>query len=84
MSHDRLVARATRGERDPKLDAPMPKGFECECGTFHPFGFYVAAHWTELLIHTCEECGAKHAVINGIAKLKKKGKPKGSPSGSGK
>lgn len=43
----------------------MEKGFTCECGKFHEFGGYVAAHWNESLIHTCDACEAKHSVRAG-------------------
>jgi hypothetical protein len=39
------------------------KGFTCECGTFHEFGAYVAAHSDIELIFTCSKCGRKHIVI---------------------
>lgn len=43
------------------------KGFRCECGKWHPFGVYVMAHWTTLLLHTCDACGRKHDVLEGVA-----------------
>lgn len=45
-------------------------GFTCECGTFHIFGGYVAAHWTESLVHTCDKCQAEHEVRRGKATLR--------------
>ncbi len=52
----------------------MPKGFTCECGKFHEFGAYVAAHWDMILDHTCDQCGARHSVLKGSATLRKNGK----------
>lgn len=53
-----------------------PKGFGCECGKFHEFGVYVAAHWQEDLRHTCDKCGATHAVQRGHVRLLKVGRQK--------
>jgi hypothetical protein len=47
----------------------MKKGFICECGKYHEFGGYVAAHWREVLVHTCEACGRKHSVLAGNVRL---------------
>lgn len=41
----------------------------CECGTKHDLGGYVAAHWTEELIHTCCACQRKHSVCKGYLEL---------------
>lgn len=42
-------------------------GFNCTgCQKHHEFGVYVAAHWDEELIHTCE-CGSQHTVRRGTA-----------------
>lgn len=35
------------------------------CNKEHALGVYVAAHWDETLIHTCDQCGAKHSVLSG-------------------
>lgn len=56
------------------LDESMPKGWTCGCGTFHEFGVYVAAHWSDRLKHTCDRCGATHDVQRGVIKLLKKGR----------
>lgn len=48
-----------------------PKGFTCECSTFHRYSSYVYAHWRDRLFHTCEQCGAKHAIVCGVAFLQK-------------
>lgn len=40
------------------------KFWSCECGKEHTFGAYVAAHWNESLIHTCD-CGRKHELTAG-------------------
>jgi len=52
----------------------VPKGFTCECGTFHRYGLYVYAHWRDVLVHVCSKCGAMHHIIMGHVTLKKKGK----------
>lgn len=52
------------------------KGFTCECGTYHEFPMYVFAHWRNIILHTCEECGAKHEVICGSVTLKQAGSKK--------
>lgn len=52
----------------------MAKVFVCECGTYHKFVMYVAAHWRDILRHTCENCGAVHTIQMGYATLKKKGR----------
>lgn len=52
----------------------LRKGFTCECGEKHLFSVWVFGHWHEELIHTCERCGAKHAIEEGEVTLTKKGK----------
>jgi len=53
----------------------LPKGFDCKtCGKFHRFDPYVFAHSRDLLVHTCDNCGAKHEIIMFHATQKKKGK----------
>jgi hypothetical protein len=47
----------------------QPSGFTCECGTFHIFGVYVATHWRECLVHTCDVCKAEHDVQCGVVTL---------------
>ena len=55
----------------------MPEGFNCAtCGKRHEFGMYVAAHWDELLTHTCDSCGAQHHVQRGVAEQIKAGNAK--------
>lgn len=49
-----------------------PSGFVCECGKFHKFGMYVAAHWDLELTHTCDECGRQHRIVCGTATLKQR------------
>lgn len=42
--------------------SPTPAGFICtKCGKRNEFGAYVAAHYQEKLIHTCE-CGKRSSV----------------------
>ena len=55
----------------------MLKGFTCECGEFHEFGVWVAAHWSLSLVHTCDKCGRKHNVCRGLVTLKKEKERKG-------
>ena len=57
-------------------ETEIPKGFTCECGKFHDFGVYVMAHWSELLVHTCPECGRRHDVQRGRVALKRERKTK--------
>lgn len=47
----------------------LPKGFKCECGTFHEFTVYVYAHWTMPLTHDSCPCGRIHSVCEGKARL---------------
>jgi transcription elongation factor Elf1 len=58
----------------------LPKGFACEtCNKWHDYGMYVYAHWTDILRHQCDNCGAEHSIVKGQAWLKKKGRvPKAS------
>lgn len=42
------------------------------CGQLHTTGVFVAAHWDEELIHTCE-CDATHVLRNGVIRLWKQG-----------
>ncbi len=45
----------------------------CECGKEHELGMYVAAHWDERLLHTCD-CGRVHSLKNGVIELTKLGR----------
>ncbi len=47
----------------------LPTGFTCTCGTAHKFPPYVYAHFDERLIHTCDNCGAKHSILKGKSRL---------------
>jgi len=52
----------------------VPTGYICtKCKAKNPFGVYVAAHSTILLVHTCE-CGTKHKVLNYICRNARTGK----------
>lgn len=46
----------------------LPKGFTCECGTFHKFSAYVFAHWTDDLRWKCD-CGRVYMIQEGAAEL---------------
>lgn len=65
----RLKAPQTPAPHTPRgAGKPFPKGYDCaKCGRFNPFPLYVAAHAEERLQHTCR-CGARHSILNGIAK----------------
>jgi len=42
----------------------MKDGYNCEtCGKYHEYPMYVYAHSREVLIATCDNCGAKHEII---------------------
>ncbi len=56
------------------MRATLGEGFNCECGEHHDFGAWVAAHWDEELIHTCNNCGRSHTLHKGHITLN--GKPK--------
>jgi len=43
--------------------------WKCECGETHQIEGWVAAHWREKLVHTCQACGRKHTLNNGILRL---------------
>lgn len=50
-------------------------GFNCTtCGKEHKFNGYVAAHWNDVLTHTCDNCHAVHSVVRGQVTLVKEGK----------
>jgi transcription elongation factor Elf1 len=54
----------------------MTKGFNCEtCGKYHAFPMYVFAHMRDLLLITCDKCGAKHEVVMADAKQVTAGNP---------
>lgn len=43
----------------------LPEGFTCaECGRYAKFSAWVAAHWREVLVHTCE-CGTRAELHRG-------------------
>ncbi len=47
----------------PKED--VSKGFNCsQCKKYHAYTGYVYAHTNIELTHTCDECGAKHIIID--------------------
>jgi len=50
-------------------------GFYCSCGKAHGFPLYILAHWTADIRTTCEDCGRKWSIVEGVAaKLTKEGK----------
>lgn len=61
---DAYQLKASSSSRSVELGKP----WECECGKSHELGGYVAAHWNDKLIHTCE-CGRKHIIENGTLSL---------------
>jgi hypothetical protein len=50
--------------------------FICECGRVEALGCYVAAHWREILKHTCADCGRTHKVCCGYVDKGRKPKAK--------
>jgi hypothetical protein len=38
----------------------------CSCGEKHNWPMYVFAHWQDGLKHTCEKCGSKTFICEGI------------------
>lgn len=56
-----MMASNLRGFNMKKPESPS--GFTCECGKFHEFGGYAAAHSDIELIHICSECKKQHVVI---------------------
>lgn len=57
------------------MDKPaIPKSFSCtQCQREHEFGYYVAAHSNESLLHTCEY-GAQHEMRHYRVRFVKKQK----------
>jgi hypothetical protein len=51
------------------MSEKLPKGFTCECGEFHKFGFYVYAHENDSIIHTCPKCEREHEIRHFTARL---------------
>lgn len=45
----------------------LAKGFTCACGKYEKYPPYVYAHWTTVLVFTCE-CGRKYQLHGGKAK----------------
>ena len=65
------------------MSKELPKGFACEtCGKFHSYSLYVYAHVRDVLKHVCDNCGAKHSIVNLSAKQTAKGRvPKRTANG---
>lgn len=52
----------------PLFESGKPKGYICSaCKKYHEFDAYVVAHWTTRLIHDCDNCRARHALLGGVA-----------------
>lgn len=51
--------------------AKAPEGYTCKCTEYHKFPVYVYAHWRELLIHTCSNCGRKNEIVAGTVTIGK-------------
>jgi|3_EtaG_2_1085321.scaffolds.fasta_scaffold184596_2 hypothetical protein len=43
-----------------------PKSYVCECGEEHQFPSYVFAHWGDEIVHTCNKCGQKWEIYEGL------------------
>lgn len=68
--------------RVPASTPPLPEGYECvTCGMAHKFPAYVFAHWSALLLHVCESCGAEHEMCKGAVSLIKPGVVPETPTG---
>ena len=39
-------------------------GYVCDCGVFNEAGVWGAAHWNEVLVHTCA-CGRQNTIKRG-------------------
>jgi hypothetical protein len=50
-------------------DTELIEGYTCTCGEHHKYPAYVFSHYYEVLVHTCEKCGAKHEILEGEATL---------------
>jgi len=48
-----------QGETEKRL------GYTCGCGAFHRADNWVAAHWDEVLDHTCKVCSVKNTIKRG-------------------
>lgn len=60
----------------PATHAPeSPLGYTCPCGAFHPAGAWDAAHWTEILGHTCAVCGRENELHCGTVLKSRLPKP---------
>lgn len=48
----------------------LATGFACgKCGHYMPFSAWAYAHWDEGFFATCVECGTRHSVTQGKAKV---------------
>lgn len=76
IAWNRLVSNPLPGEFDgedmkdiPKTETGLPQGFKCTiCSKYHEYDQYVFDHWTDRLAHSCDNCGAKHALQSGTIK----------------
>lgn len=62
------------------IDVGLGQDFQCPCGcVMNLGGAWLAAHWTEKLQRTCENCGQLFLIRSGRVKLSRKVGPYGSP-----
>jgi hypothetical protein len=40
------------------------KFYTCKCGRQNEFGVWVAAHWNDQVVHSCD-CGRKNSILRG-------------------
>lgn len=58
-----------------KQKVQLPQGFNCgTCATFHKYDAYVLAHASDVLVHTCDKCGAKHEIFEFVAEQIEEGR----------
>ena len=44
------------------------KGFMCKCGKYHEYTAYYFAHYDEIMIFTCPDCGEQYSLLRGVSK----------------
>jgi len=72
----KLPKHPTRGEQKIVVEKPKGsvyayvgpylRGYTCRCGKYHKYPAYHYAHYTILMIHTCD-CGRKYELVEGEA-----------------
>lgn len=54
--------------------------YTCPCGVRHAAGVWGAAHWSEILTHTCPDCGRVNTIENGHVLRTLRPQPDGRPT----